>query len=145
LSLDSASLAVELGRLRKGKALRTADLLDRLGPQTRIAFEISAADPAPVVRRKVEGHIRRLLREDHERLLTAALAAFALLPQADQRLLTDREAWLAGQLGCNPRTARRRVNAAVAQLVDALIEHHHARLLPTGGRTWSETSDDIRP
>lgn len=131
MSIDARTLAAELTRLRKGRAMRDPQLAKRLGPQTRLAFDIDDADTIPVIRRKVTARTKRLLTDENDHR-TAALAALALLAQAELRLLREREAWLAMRLTCDERTARRRVTAAFADLVDALVEDHHAKDQPTG-------------
>ena len=133
MPIDSVELAAELVRLRRGRAMLDPGLPRRLEPQTRAALDIGSGDKAPVIRRKAAARIAGLLRRDAE-LRTAALAALGLHPEADQRLLKDREAWLAAHLMCDSRTARRRVTAAMQQLVDALVEDDHAGGLPAGAR-----------
>jgi hypothetical protein len=128
-AIDAAALRAELKRLRRGYALRHPDLTDRLGPQARAAFGIEAGDPVPVVRRKAFACVSRILASDIA-LMTAALAALALHPEADQKRLTDRETWLAGRLHCDARTARRRVSQALDRFVDRLLEAEHAASLP---------------
>jgi hypothetical protein len=131
MPIDSEALADELRRLRKNRAMLNPKLSGVIGPQTRHAFGVEESDNVAVIRRKATARIDRLLPDDaQERLRTAALAALALLPQTDQRNLTDREIWLAEQLNCDKRTARRRVTTAFSRLVDSLVEDDYASHLP---------------
>lgn len=126
--IDSAALAKELAQLCKGRAMLHPALRERLGPQVRAAFGIDDTDQPPRIRSKVTACVRRLLGD--EELRTAALAALALLPRADQRLLKDREAVLARIRNFEARTARRRMRRAIRELVDALVAEDHGRSAP---------------
>ncbi|MEV4411972.1 hypothetical protein [Catellatospora sp. NPDC049609] len=128
MRIDSTLLAAELARLRKGRAMRDPDLCARLGPQTRAAFGIEDGDGPPVVRRRTRARIERLLRDAE--LRTALLVALALHHGADQRLLKDREAYLAELRNFEPRTARRRMDLALRELVAAIAEEEHGRVMP---------------
>ncbi len=126
MPIDSDRLAAELRHLRKGRAMRHPHLPQRLGPQIRLAFDIGEHDNVGVIRRKVSERIRELLRNEVIEIKTAALAALGLHPRANQRLLNQRETWLASEFTYDVRTARRRVSAALAHLVDALVEQEQA-------------------
>lgn len=127
MPLDSTALDAELRRLRKGAAMRHPQLLTRLGPQVRLAFGISPRDDAWAARGKVAGAVRALLGNRSADLQTAALAALGLAPETDQRRLSDRQEWLAGRLFCDVRTARRRMDEAFTELVDAILEDNARR------------------
>ncbi len=132
MPIDKTALTAELARLRKGRAMRDPDLAPRLGPQTKNAFGIGEQDQGPVIRRKARALIMQRLRD--RELQTAALGALALLPQTDQRLLRDREAYLARELSYNSRTVRRRVEEAIRELVSACAEAQQSfEPAPDGG------------
>jgi len=66
------------------------------------------------LKQRIEEYLERAPGE----LRTAALAALALHPGANHRTLQDREEWLAAELSCSVRTARRRVEEALGVLVE---------------------------
>jgi hypothetical protein len=55
-------------------------------------------------------------------LSTAALAAFGLHPEAQDRSLEGRTLWLASQIDRDPRTARRRIDTAIDLLARDITE-----------------------
>src|SRR5215475_10387273 len=119
--VDAIALAKDLKQLRKGPGMRHSRLLDRLGPQVRYVFAITAADNVAVVRHKVERQIRDLLAGETDELVAVAVAALGLTAEAGPHLL-DRQAYLAERFFYDVRTARRRIDTAFARLVDALVE-----------------------
>jgi hypothetical protein len=122
VAIDSVALAQELGQLRKGSGVRHPGLLERLGPQTRRAFGIDEGDSVATARKKIDGRVRALLAPISDELQTAALAALALTPTAPQANLIDRQRWLANRCYFDVRTARRRIDAAFAALIDAIVD-----------------------
>jgi hypothetical protein len=127
---DPDALTQELMALRKGRATQRIDLPRRLGPQARMLFGVSDQDRPADVRRRVGLRVDDLLRTVPRDLRLAALAALALHPEADHRVLRDREAWLAAQLNCSEKTARRRVDDAFAALVDEVLVRAGQRTHP---------------
>jgi hypothetical protein len=135
--VDAFALARELTQLRKGSGMRHSRLLDRVGPQVRYVFSITAADNVALVRNKVERQIRDLLAGESDELVTVALAALALAPEAGPHLL-DRQAWLAERFFYDVRTARRRIDTVFARLVDALVEQDVRRTtVPAADDGWT--------
>lgn len=120
--VDGRTLADELSHLRKGPAMRHPRLLTRLGPQTRQAFGISTQDNVALARQKVERRVRALLTNQPDDMRTTILVALALSSEAHHARLIDRQRWLATRNYYDVRTARRRIDAAFAYLVDALVE-----------------------
>jgi hypothetical protein len=120
--VDGRMLADELSHLRKGSAMRHPRLLTRLGPQTRHVFHISTQDNVAIARQKVERRVRALLANQPDDLRSAILVALALTSEASHARLIDRQRWLATRNYYDVRTARRRIDAAFAYLVDALVE-----------------------
>lgn len=139
--IDPAALALELVFLRKGRAARHPRLLARLGPQTRMLFAIGETDTAAIARQKLTRGVQSLLAQAPKELLLAATAALSLRPGADQRLLTDRYRWLADELVCDERTARRRVDEAFDHLLDVVGRRHsiHAedQAVPSSDDAWA--------
>jgi hypothetical protein len=70
-----------------------------------------------VARRKLAETTEALLRDEEPALTLTVHAALALHREAYQRDLAARERWLAQQLSCQERTARRRVDEAFEILV----------------------------
>jgi hypothetical protein len=142
MSLDSQALTRELLFLRKNAATRHPRLLSRLGPQVKALCGITERDNIAVARRKIAARFSALLTsqklgDQEDDLCLAIEAAYALHPEADHRLLEDRTRWLAQGLRCDERTARRRIDDAVAILVDAATEagdrlNGHAATSPDG-------------
>jgi hypothetical protein len=142
MSLDSQALTRELLFLRKNAATRHPRLLSRLGPQVMALCGITERDNIAMVRRKIAARFSALLKSqklgDQDGDLRLAMeAAYALHPEADHRLLEDRTRWLAQDLRCDERTARRRIDDVVAILVDAATEagnrlSGHAAASPDG-------------
>lgn len=121
MRFDADALIRELVALRKGRATQRGDLSRRLGPQGRLLFGVSDSDRPAEARRRISLRIDDLLRTVPKDLRLAALAALALHPEADHRVLRDRESWLAAQLNCSEKTARRRVDDAFVALVDEVL------------------------
>jgi hypothetical protein len=97
--------------------MRHPSILRRLGPQTRRLAGIGDEANSTTARVAMTTAIEELLRAESVETRLAILGALALHPQTDQRDLTARERWLAGQLNCHERTARRRVDEAFEVLV----------------------------
>src|SRR5215211_473616 len=110
MEVDPDALAAEFRYLRKGRAFRHPELLDRLGPQLRALCRVTPDDGVAVARRKTRETVETLLRNESRETSVTVLAVLALHQEADQRDLTARERWLAGQLKCQERTVRRRVD-----------------------------------
>ncbi|MGE5827935.1 MAG: hypothetical protein ACM30G_06155 [Micromonosporaceae bacterium] len=126
MAFDSDALAAELKFLRRGRAMRHPGILRRLGPQTRRLAGIGNEANSATARTAMAVAIEELLRSESAETRLAVLGALALHPQTDQRDLTARERWLAGQLNCHERTARRRVDEAFDVLVLVATERAQA-------------------
>ena len=122
MTVDADALAKELKFLRRGRAMRHAAVLKRLGPQLRSLVGLGPDDNAAVLRARMTSLVDELLVREPRDVRLAVLAALALHPEADQRDLALREAWLAQQLNCHERTARRRVTEAFDLFVAAAAE-----------------------
>ncbi|MFJ5540920.1 hypothetical protein [Micromonospora chalcea] len=109
---DLPLLLNELRALRKGRATRHPSFPAKLGQQLRELCGVTDADSGAAARLKLTDRLRALLRDEADDTWPAVAAALALHPAADHRDLAARERWLAGQLHCHERTARRRVEQA---------------------------------
>ncbi len=119
MSTVERELVDELSRLRKGWALLSIPLLDRVGPRLRALCEIHTDDSDRVVRHKLTTEFVALAADFPADLRLSVHVGLALEARAQLRFLTDRIAWLAGQLHCEPRTARRRVEHGFVLLAQA--------------------------
>jgi hypothetical protein len=120
--IDHDALAEELRSLRKGRGMRHVTVLTRLGPETKRLFQINESDGAVAARAKATATVNHLLRDETREVRLAVLAALALHPETTHRDLSGRRLWLARQLHCQERTARRRVDEAFELLVQAAAE-----------------------
>ncbi|WP_422772306.1 hypothetical protein ACN28C_04420 [Plantactinospora sp. WMMC1484] len=127
MHVDPPALLAELRSLRKGRATRHPSFPARLGPQVRDLCGVLDGDSGPAARLKMAETLQALLDSETHDAWVSAAAALALLPEADQRDLAARERWLAGQLHCHERTARRRVDHAFQVLAQK------AAVSPPGG------------
>lgn len=112
-------LEAELRQLRKGEGIFAGRLAERVGPRLRLAAEVADGDSDAAIRRQVSAWLGTAAAalEPQERLAVAA--AFALSPVGQRRYLNDRLCWLAAQLHCDARTARRRMDEAIRRLAAA--------------------------
>jgi hypothetical protein len=120
--IDHDALAEEFKALRKGRAMRHVAILKRLGPETRKLCGIVETDGAVAARSKMIATVNNLLRDEQRDVRLAVLVALALHPEASHRDLSSRRLWLARQLHCQERTARRRVDEAFELLVQSAAE-----------------------
>ncbi|MDQ7805155.1 hypothetical protein Q5425_15520 [Amycolatopsis sp. A133] len=70
------------------------------------------------IREKVSGRLSELVAHLPQDLQVAALAAFAISPEARQPLYQERVRWAADRLDRDPRTVRRRVDEAIDLLAE---------------------------
>ncbi|OLF17698.1 hypothetical protein [Actinophytocola xanthii] len=115
---DHATLADELKHLRKGRGVQATNIVDRAGPALRRLCGIGPEDPPSTVRDRLTATLTDLAERLPPDLRLAALAAFALHPDASQPRLGERLSWLSQRLAKNDRTARRRTEAACARLAE---------------------------
>ncbi|WIX85859.1 hypothetical protein [Amycolatopsis sp. DG1A-15b] len=118
--MERAELVRELKTLRKGRAL-AGRVEDRVGPALRSACEVSDADGMVTIRAKVSDRLSELSSQLPEDLRLAALAAFAITPEARQPLYQDRMRWAALRVDRDPRTVRRRVDEAIELLAELAL------------------------
>lgn len=111
-----AELVSELKVLRKGRGLLVSDIDRRIGPALREIAGVTERDGPADIRDKVAQRLVELADDLAIDLRLAVLAALAILPDARLRLYQDRTAWVAGKLGRDARTVRRRVDEGIHQL-----------------------------
>lgn len=128
----------ELKRLRRGRAVYSPDIAERVGDQLREVCSIERSDPPGVVRDKLSSKLGNLAGTLPDELRVAAVAALAIHPKARHLLLQDRLRWLADHIARDGRTARRRVDESFARLAEAATgPDRPTRVLPDGsGPGW---------
>ncbi|MGW3959065.1 hypothetical protein ACWED2_04515 [Amycolatopsis sp. NPDC005003] len=115
--MERAELVRELKALRKGRAL-AGRVEDRVGPALRSACAVAESDGMVTIRAKVTDRLSELSAHLPEDLRLAALAAFAITPEARQPLYQERMRWAAARVDRDPRTVRRRVDEAIELLAE---------------------------
>ncbi|MGW4062024.1 hypothetical protein ACWEGE_27350 [Amycolatopsis sp. NPDC004747] len=118
--MERAELVRELKALRKGRAL-AGRVEDRVGPALRSACAVSDGDGMVTIRAKVADRLSELATHLPEDLRLAALAAFAITPEARQPLYQERMRWAAARVDRDPRTVRRRVDEAIELLAELAV------------------------
>ncbi|WP_131741837.1 hypothetical protein [Actinomadura roseirufa] len=119
-----ADLLAEFRRLCRGRGVQAPDLLQRLGPRlsahlsARLTGPPGARTPPADPRRALLALLADLADALPDDLRTAARAALGLDPRL--RFLQERQHWLARHLERDVRTARRRVDDALALMAEAL-------------------------
>ncbi|HKS48493.1 MAG TPA: hypothetical protein VJT49_25955 [Amycolatopsis sp.] len=113
------TLVDELKRLRRGRGVLAPNIEVLAGPGLRLVCGIAEQDGPAVVRQKLGRRLGELATRLPDDLGLALLAALAIHPDARHALLKDRMSWLAGRLGRDERTARRRADDACLLLAEA--------------------------
>lgn len=121
MSLSAADVVGELKALRKGRAIFTTPLADRIGPALRSACGIVEDDGTVEVRRKLADRLRPLVESLPDDLKIALLAAFALEERARKPFYQERVHWAAITLDRDDRTVRRRIDEGIEQIAALLV------------------------
>ncbi|MFD0683761.1 hypothetical protein [Actinomadura fibrosa] len=108
-----AALLAELRRLCRGWGVQAPDLPGRIGPQLGRYLD-GGADPRRALISLLSGAAAGLPGD----LPDAARAALGLEPRF--RFLKDRQSWLAARLDRDMRTARRRIDEALALMAERI-------------------------
>lgn len=111
-----ADLVTDLKSLRRGRAIFTSQIGDRVGATLRAFAGVTDDDGPAEIRTKVARHLRSLAEALPDDLRVASLTAFAIEPGARHPLFKDRVALTAERIRRDPRTARRRIDEAIEQL-----------------------------
>lgn len=125
----------ELVRLRRGWGLQASGLRSRLGPRLIAAGGIVDRDDDRAIAEKLSALIRQITGGFPRELRQAALAALGVdgvwFPT-----LTKRLGWLAGELKCSERNARRRADEACERLAQELRRRLNDAGPPDPERGW---------
>jgi hypothetical protein len=111
----------ELKQLRRGWGLHSTEVADHLGPLLRAVCGIGDDLDAGQRRSRLLDVLEIALQGMPAEMETAARAALALHPQAQDRFLAGRMTWLAQHLDRNVRTATRRAEEALEFLAERMI------------------------
>ena len=126
----------ELVRLRRGWGLQASGLRSRLGPRLLAAGGIVDRDDDRVIAEKLSTVIRQLTGGFPRELRLAALAALGIDDKVWFPTLTKRLGWLAGELKCSERNARRRADEACERLALELRRRLAGADAPDPERDW---------
>lgn len=113
MDFGAADVVGELKVLRKGRAVFTTPLADRVGPALRFTCGILEDDDTVVMRRKLIARLRPLVESLPDDLKIALLAAFALEERARKPFYQERVHWAAITLERDDRTVRRRIDEGI--------------------------------
>jgi len=117
-----STLGEELGRLRRGRGVMASDLRERIGPTLRALSGIDESDSQDEIRDRLISYLSYLAAKLPEDLGIALSAALALHEDVRHRFLDARMQWLADKLQRDIRTARRRVDEAIASAEALSVE-----------------------
>jgi hypothetical protein len=130
-------LVNDLKSLRRGRAIFTSQIGDRVGGTLRALAGVVDDDGPAEIRMKVARYLRSLAEALPDDLRVASLTAFAIEPGARHPLYKDRVALTAARIGRDPRTARRRIDEAIEQLAQTATAKpgfgHEITPMPAGG------------
>jgi hypothetical protein len=127
MSLDREELTSELRSLRKGRGLMEHQLRRRVGRQLTYLCAIADPTDTALIRERVSSTVENLAQDLPPDLRLAVAAALAIAPGVQHRFLTERVDWLADQLSCDDRTARRRIDHGFDLLVESAMRHQSLR------------------
>ncbi|MEU5264560.1 hypothetical protein [Amycolatopsis sp. NPDC021455] len=116
MDVSAADVVGELKALRKGRAIFTTPLADRVGPALRTTCGIAEEDGTVEMRRKLFDRLRPLVESLPEDLKIALIAAFALDERARKPFYQERVHWAAITLDRDDRTVRRRIDEGIQQI-----------------------------
>jgi hypothetical protein len=113
----------ECKAMRRGRGIFTSQIEPRIGPALRAVAGISGGEGPAEIRMKVADALTRLADHLPPDLRTAAVIAFALVPDSRERLYKDRVSLVARRIGRDDRTARRRIDDAIVQIAQLATAH----------------------
>jgi hypothetical protein len=134
-----ADLVADLKSLRRGRAIFTSRIGERVGATLRGLAGVVDDDGPAEIRAKVARHLRGLAEALPDDLRIASLTAFAIEPGSRHRLYQDRVALTAERIRRDPRTARRRIDEAIehlAQIATAKPGFGRAVTMTAAGDWW---------
>lgn len=121
-------LVSDLKALRKGRGILAGAIGSRVGPALRRASGTTGIEHPGDLRRKLADRLWRWAMELPEDLRVAVVTAFALDQNDQLPLYKDRVRLVAGRLGRDERTARRRIDEGIERLAEIAV----AGAAPTG-------------
>ncbi len=136
MSLSAADVVGELKALRKGRAIFTTPLADRIGPALRSTCGILEDDGTVEMRRKLSDRLRPLVESLPDDLKIALLAAFALDERARKPFYQERVHWAAITLDRDDRTVRRRIDEGIEQIAALAVAAAEPEPRRSSGRGW---------
>jgi len=136
VSLSAADVVGELKALRKGRAIFTTPLADRIGPALRSTCGIVEDDGTVEMRRKLSDRLRPLVESLPDDLKIALLAAFALDERARKPFYQERVHWAAITLDRDDRTVRRRIDEGIQQIAALAVAAAEPAYRRYPGRGW---------
>ncbi len=136
MSLSAADVVGELKALRKGRAIFTTPLADRVGPALRSTCGILEDDGTVEMRRKLSDRLRPLVESLPDDLKIALLAAFALDERARKPFYQERVRWAAITLDRDDRTVRRRIDEGIEQVAALAVAADEPASRRYPSRSW---------
>ncbi|WP_410630680.1 hypothetical protein [Amycolatopsis sp. cmx-4-83] len=137
MDLSAADVVGELKVLRKGRAIFTTPLGDRVGSALRSVCGILEDDDTVEIRRKLANRLRPLVETLPEDLKVALLGAFALDEAARKPFYQERVRWAAITLDRDERTVRRRIDDGIEQIAAmAVAAGRPQSSSPYPSRSW---------
>jgi hypothetical protein len=121
VDFSAADVVGELKALRKGRAIFTTPLADRVGPALRTTCGIAEEDGTVEMRRKLFDRLRPLAESLPDDLKIALVAAFALDERARKPFYQERVHWAAITLDRDDRTVRRRIDEGIEQIAALVV------------------------
>jgi hypothetical protein len=143
LDRELVGLHDELRELARGRGLRSANLGTRTGPLLRHYAQLDTPDSHDLEGRLVPWLTDQMAALPDDLPLVAAVA-LGLERRAGQRLLTERLSWLAEASDRDPRTVRRRAQAAFRMLAEGVIAAgRNIPPVPSQGTAPVSTGQDV--
>lgn len=120
-TFSHAALVEELRQLRRGAGVHAPDVGRNVGPALLELCDLTEFDGPETVRRKISEWVRAAAQDLPPDLRLAVTTPLGLNPDAPFRLLRERVEWLAEHQDRSPGTLRRRIDDAMARLVEAAL------------------------
>ncbi|MEO6087579.1 MAG: hypothetical protein ABIQ18_31165 [Umezawaea sp.] len=139
MSITVAEVVSELKSLRKGRGLDAPDIVSRVGPALRAAFDLGQEENSARVREKLTGDLKVFVEHLPDDLAQAVSMAYGLTGGSRTRLYRERVVLLAQEMGRDVRTANRRVDDGLKVIAEAAVARiRHDPPAPTN--PWRTTA-----
>jgi hypothetical protein len=137
-------LVAELKKLRRGRGIGDVDVDEHIGPTLRMVCGVTDESPASV-RDKVAARLSEWAQPLPEDIAVPVLAAFAVLPDAQQPFVQNRARWAGERIGRDERTVRRRIDEGITRIAElAVAEHLNVRSLDPDGPSKQWHTEELR-